>query len=87
MTSVVDGEALEPLDQHVLLLDARHRPSAVLNGVAAELGAQRGVDPRGERVLPRDEKRSKSEVVITGIGIRLSIASSTVQRPSPESST
>ena len=36
---------------------------------------------------PREEKRSNSEVVITGVGIRLSIESSTVQRPSPESST
>ena len=36
---------------------------------------------------PRDEKRSNSEVVITGVAMRLSIESSTVQRPSPESST
>src|SRR5215216_6204166 len=36
---------------------------------------------------PRELKRSNSDVVMTGIGMRFSIASSTVQRPSPESST
>ena len=36
---------------------------------------------------PRELNRSYNEVVITGVGMRLSIASSTVQRPSPESST
>ena len=36
---------------------------------------------------PREENRSNNDVVMTGVGIRLSIESSTVQRPSPESST
>ena len=55
--------------------------------VAAELVAERGVHLGRELACPRELKRSNSEAVITGIGTRLSIASSTVQRPSPESST
>ena len=90
----VDGQPLEPLDERVLAARVTVAISCDcaglrrLHGVAAELVAQRGVHLGRERVLAAaDEKRSNSDVVITGVGIRLSIASSTVQRPSPESST
>ena len=53
----------------------------------AELFAHRREDPVAEVVQPREEKRSWSAVVSTGVGMPSSIAAIAVQRPSPESET
>ena len=95
------GQALEPVRERVLLQAALcrrgHRYSACGWAWASGSAAFTACPPNWLRSAaftlaakafwPREEKRSNSEVVITGVGIRLSIESSTVQRPSPESST
>ena len=58
-----------------------------VNGVAAELVAQRGHQPLANEFVLAEAKRAKSAAVITGAGTSRSMASSTVQRPSPESTT
>src|ERR671936_1544226 len=92
----MDGEPLEPLDEWVLL-ERRHGYSACGCAWATGSAAFTAWPPNWLRraaltfaanaFWPREEKRSYNEVVITGVGMRLSIESSTVQRPSPESST
>src|SRR4051794_37888845 len=91
----MNGQPLKSLDERVLehLCDAGcHQPSACagallftawppnwLRSAALTLAAY--------AFCPRELKRSYNEAVITGVGIRLSMPSSIVQRPSPESST
>ena len=87
----MDRQPLEALGERVLLLTVAIGYSRVrlLDRVARRTGcAARRCTLAANVVLPpRLEKRSNSDGVITGAGTRLSIASSTVQRPSPESST
>jgi hypothetical protein len=55
--------------------------------VAAELLAQRRDGPHRRGGLLAEENRANSAAEITGSGTACVIASSIVQRPSPESST
>jgi hypothetical protein len=55
--------------------------------VAAEFIAHRRQQAVGERIDSRERRRSSSDRVITGAGTSSAMASATVQRPSPESST
>ena len=62
-------------------------PCSRLDGVAAELLAQRGQHLGAEALVLAAAKRASSESVMTGAGTSRSMASWTVQRPSPESAT
>ena len=64
-----------------------HEPSALLLGVAAELRAHRREDLVGELAVAARLEPLVERAVMTGAGTPLSIAASTVQRPSPESET
>src|ERR687888_213433 len=82
----VDRQALEALDERVRGLDGgAHEtfftawPPNWLRSAALTFAAK--------SPCRRESKRANSADVMTGIGTRRSMASSTVQRPSPESST
>src|SRR5205814_7252465 len=81
----VDGQPLQALGERVCLQDGHDVdflmawPPNWLRSAALTFAAN--------AFWPRDEKRSYRDVVMTGVGIRRSIPDSTVQRPSPESST
>ena len=84
----MDRQPLEPLDERVLRGRRGHQDFAFsFTAWPPNWARSAALSLAANAFWPRLEKRSYSDVVSTGAGIRLSIASSTVQRPSPESST